>query len=388
MLTPTSYRELHGLAWTSSDTSSSEASSPDSNHDCTFNVAYNDITNQPITVLLELLEHIRRFNYTIFDVTYKAQYEGARKLEKSEGQDDMGLGRDLITSLCMKLFSKYQDPNFMYIENGFPGFRKGYDDSKAFLALGVIMGLCLDEDKRYVTGPLFNEKTYELIYKHLKCLDVNRWRILAYKELTRFSELPEDVYNQTILELSGLQPIENSTGPIDYNSLILKLAKKHPYLQAIESLSSGFSESAVKIFIDTSVLTETYNSDDLKYIIEGVTDSKDIISSLTYEFEDCNDSVDIESISQWLINWINQAERADLERFLWAITGSRTLNAHNREICIILSGSMTSEHLPYAKTCYSSLYFPASYPDEETFKQKLEMFLTESLNEVDRFQDK
>lgn len=385
MVTPTFNRELY---WTDSDISSSEASSPDLDSDYSLNVAYDEITHRPITVLLELLKHVRTWNYSITNVNYKVRYEGAAKLTNSEGQDDNGLSRDLITTLSMKLFSKEQHPNFLYIENGFPNFRKNYDDSKAFLALGVIMGLCLDDRNSYTTGPLFNHKIYEFIYNYIKCSDLDKWRILTYKELTRFSEIPEDVYNQSILELSDPLQDESSSDPINFDLLILELAKKHSCLQAIESICYGIYEAAENIFNDPSRIADIYNSDILKDQIEGVIDPEEILTALFYDFEDLDSTYDDKPIKEWLTNWIKQAKRTELERLLWAITGNRTLTAQNEDITITLSGSTTEKHLPFARTCYSTLYLPAFYPDEATFKQKLETFLDESLNNVDRFQEK
>lgn len=105
--------------------------------------------------------------------------------------------------------------------------------------------------------------------------------------------------------------------------------------------------------------------------VEGILNKVALKRKLKWEFT----SSRFHKTQGYLSHWIDNHEEK-LEKFVYAVTGNRTLCADDLKIQVF---DRDKNFIPVAHTCFFSLELSGNYESQEVFDQKIDYFLENAL---------
>ncbi|MBS0634817.1 MAG: hypothetical protein JSR37_05085, partial [Verrucomicrobia bacterium] len=328
-----------------------------------MDVARESLKNDPLQLLRTISEMMNK----------ESAYELRIHFMNEPGIDAGGLGKEFISEIFEGIKTKMR---FKEYSNGL--YRpilpmKNYEyqplsneEKQHYYQLGQLMMFCLNAEREYPIGMLFDQALFTMLTK------------LQPKHFEKsFDEL---IANQEgFTELFAIYEAMNSDNEDDMRSLnIMKsyLASEETREQTIETIQSIMKPIMVPIIeIARGMKAAPFSAitwDDiqamrpslLSELLQGKVTREMIIEKLEFD-----ESIP-EDKQQWMKEWINQADFAKVQRFLFALTGARALG--NKGLTIEPSSENVHFH-----TCTNTVELPlAAISSQQEFDEFMELALT------------
>lgn len=294
---------------------------------------------------------------------------------RNEAIDCGGVRRDFVTKLCLNLFNE----KGLKLDENFPSARSDSEE-KAFRSLGALLAQCYPESSDFKTGPLFDPAVY-------RCLltpnpGSTEWLLTNYltlvnapasaKQLVFLNEPEPQLKNEELTQLAYLakpdtddlslfthEYFSNPKNRAAMSKEVLKNARQDPRLKALAWMAEELVKRVPK------------PEDPLQDKIEGILNKEALKKKLTWEITDPS----FQKTQEYLIHWIDTHED-QLEKFVYAVTGIRTLGANNLKIQIL---NRAKQYIPVSHTCFFSLELSGNYESQKVFDEKIAYFLDNAL---------
>ena len=264
---------------------------------------------------------------------------------KSPGIDATGLRKDAQSTLIQALFSEgkstlgVDDDLKPYLDVNIDDIPIRSEDIQKWRALGYIMGTAFKEN--LLTGGMFSPKVFETLKEAVQ---------FKSNEDTHIKDLQKNLI-QTLLQ-------DESDAVLDYIPTYVP-----PILALADGIKTILSKRELADFLSLEVHS-------IQEHIEGSLSADAIIKKLQVSAR-LNPAVE-----NFLYQWIKDREEKleELEAFLIAVTGSRTVSPKMPKIKI-LDGA--DGHLPVSHTCFNQLEL-SNVDTQETFNKNMALFLASS----------
>lgn len=328
-----------------------------------MDVARENLRNDPLQLLWTISEMMNK----------ESAYELRIHFMNEPGIDAGGLGKEFISELFEGIKTKMR---FKEYSNGL--YRPilpmknyeyqplSYEEKQHYYQLGQLMMFCLNAEREYPIGMLFDQAVFTMLTK------------LQPKHFEKsFDELIAT--QEGFTELFAIYEAMNSDNEDDMRSLnIMKsyLASEETREQTIETIQSIMKPIMVPIIeIAKGMKAAPFAAimwDDiqamrpslLSELLQGKVTREMIIEKLEFD-----ESIP-EDKQQWMKEWINQADFAKVQRFLFALTGARALG--NKGLTIEPSSENVHFH-----TCTNTVELPlAAISSQQEFNEFMALALT------------
>lgn len=305
----------------------------------------------PIALLLKLGEFLLK-NEPFPNIYYFEK--GVRNLAIDLG----GVRRDFVTKLCTHLFNA---PG-LKLDDHLPSARTE-NEERAYRALGSLLAYCIPAHTFYKTGPLFDSVAYRCIETPNSGTD--EWFLTNYLQLINAPALelfdlnPASIAYLAEPDISDVslytQQFIMSNREAIRQSVLLR-AKQDARLKAIAWMAQEIRKKMPKL------------PPNLQQCIEGIVTKEALKKKLSWK----NSNPKTEN---YLANWIDKHEEL-LPKFLYAVTGIRTLCAHPLVMDVY---DRAKNFIPIAHTCSFTLELSGNYENQAVFDEKLNYFLENAL---------
>lgn len=328
-----------------------------------FTVKLDDIDNNPVQVLKDLYPKMENGFPAI-------RYEG------SPGVDVGGLTRDFVSRMMKAVCDLEKKPLPMKEIGGklIPLLEDGKPDQiKAYQTIGAIFASALEKHKDIVTGNYFNPMFFQMIHS------LTNGELAALPDLSKYEDIPQEIADKLFRIYASYDELfsdEQIEGILQGN-ISQELQDLTGCNRKEDFFSSDFKQMALGCAtISKSMRAHLSNPNtwdpikgsavELAAKIEGSLTKDGVKASLQW-------NRDHQATKGHLTNWLDECSHEDLEKFVWAITGSKTL-APGQKLKINLYPELNK--LPAYHTCFFSMDLPDGYPSYEVFKHKLEQSLS------------
>lgn len=324
------------------------------------------------------------------------------------GMDFGGLKKDFISRLLSALFKTSPvGKNFLEIEDGFPVARGGEMERDTYFALGKLLAFCYYGRYSLCLGNLFSDKFYEcLSVKGNAEMISKRWYLNCYlilinapSEIYRLFEfnfpyqaLSQEEFEKVHYYIDPMQELG-----IDVKKLLDKSYRLSLYEKLVTTARENGQVMAISYIVKSMAETIRFRQwfmlreltpTALRLRIQGVLSAEELLKRLQYLNSSNATGEDINRTKGFLTSWIKQADNKNLELFVEAVTGLKTLEANTYiRIRFVNVGDQTkhTNHYPVAHTCYNELELPTNYLDKNHFSVMLSAVFSQ-LSANERFQ--
>jgi hypothetical protein len=338
-----------------------------------FYVSIEDIDSNPSQVLCDLYPKM------------KDHFPKIRYLN-SPGIDSGGLSRDFVSKILRAIYDVDKKHLPMKQENGkiIPLIEDGKKDQViCYQAIGAIFAYALQKEPPILTGN-YHHPLFFLMLHSLTATEIDD----LPKTLDKYEDIPQKIieklfkiYAQTYLKISEEEIQELLQGTVPQS-----LKDSLGYSDVEDFFSPEFKQMALAcLVIAQSMRSHVSNwdeikgktSEDLASNIEGTLKKEDVLKALTY-----SDATNLneeekkfsKAIQVYVTRWCNECSDKDLEKFVYAITGSLTLTPTVTLKILLHNEPQMSYH-----TCFNRLDLPIGYLSYEDFKLALESSFTEGM---------
>lgn len=355
-------------------------------------VNVEDFTNNPKNLLHQLgvaLREARQFP--------KVRYY--MNGERVEAFDAGGVGRDFISRLCINLFKSYKDSkdseNFLLKDdNAIPMMTSAEDEKEAYETLGLIFAMCIRRSVNFKTGPLLNENVYSYFLAPGE-IGSDEWFLHNYigfgikspeiieSFINPENPLPQieqkDLYAIAYLidheceDPSYLTQEYIAENRAKIRDSIVISARENRTLKAAMVMASAMKK---KMFPGEWNAFKAAGPKALKDSIEGVLSAKALLNQLEWKYSGLKSDPRYIRTTKYVTEWINRADEETLSKFVYAVTGLKTLSASKLVIDIYNRGP---DVIPSAHTCFFQFVLSSEYRNQEEFDNKLNVFLENAL---------
>lgn len=367
-----------------------------------FEVEVSSITENPVKVLERLGALYLLPSGLLPNVVF------TKNGQYLSGLDYGGIKRDFITQLLKELFKENSaDERYLVVEDGIPSARGGEFERDTYFALGKLMALCYFGSYYLCLGDLFSDKFYEcLAVKGNTEVTSKRWYLNCYLTLIGapsesyrlfdfnfpYEELSQNEFDNIHYYIDPLQEFDLSLEKLRCKSTRLFLyeklvaaAKENGRVNAISYIAKSMAETINRW--RWYVLRDLTPSR-LRQRIQGVLSAKELLKRLIYTDSSTGTLEERLKTKGFVTNWINNADKDNLELFVEAVTGSKMLVENsfiNIRFVDVKDKLKDANHYPIAHTCSAVLELPVIYLHEKHFSDMLNaIFLQINVNE--RFQ--
>lgn len=347
-----------------------------------YSVRFEDAVENPRKILLELLPKIENGDFPMI------------RYQDSDGADLNGLSRDLVTLLFLALF----DAKHLQLPvkpSGLPMADPNseipiQDQLQCYRAIGSIFAMALRGSKDFTTGPLFHPAFFDMLHA-LSNEDLSK----IPPDLERFDQIPAALADQClrpyIREELPFMPEEDRERILaddfdeDFRNYSGLDSKDH-FIEKIE-----FSKIALPIFVVAKAMQRSLgrngdwdkakkdSANEMRLEIEGFLSPQAVLDAL--QWESTSESEANENTKSLLTEWISQATHSELEAFVRAATGARSLK---KGIKLRIRLFNEKDSLATFNTCSKRMNLPNGYKKEE-FQSKLKFAIAESLGAPPQF---
>lgn len=386
----------------------------------THKIQLKELQEDPLGVLLNLeipiLEHRSMPRIQFIELDGRT----------AEGYDGGGVFRIFISRLMQSLISHSSEPKqlkFIETESGLhlPAFDNTRDlnsQIKGFQILGTIFELCYQTAnirQNVTTGICFDRKLFESIvslsYEELVALNPKelnpdiRLKLLSINSSDNLKEIFKLLQiipqNLKVEQFETLKSFALATIDFEEEEVPESLLKNAPSLEEINELklwihaylrysflneehdlNTGFATAIIAKQMQQLIGNleewedlQTLGALDLDNRIQGVLNKETFLASIEWKIENRNLEFEkIEETKKFVTTWVNNSSLKEVESLITFITGSQSLNPTKKLGFQLYNTS--NERLPTTHTCSFEIDLTINYPDYETFKQKLDMALS------------
>lgn len=332
-----------------------------------FMVTSTEITQNPVKVLVKLWEMLEGLSIQLLPSSI--QYID------SIGIDEGGLTRAFVSTIT----KSFCDSKYSLISNGELNFTGSLattdssalsieDQEKCFKVLGRFFSAALQQYHSLVLGSHFDPVLFEMLI-HLSSEDLTNYnskqvfdkllKIYLLKKFKVAEELADNlIANHITDELRDIYCIDSKDEFINEH----KIDKK---IKAVLLVATSMRDSLLDCSRWESLRGNS--ADVLREKIQGVISRDSVRNALQM------DPMDRATQTSWeyLTKWINGSNSEMLEKFIEAISGTKTLTSN---ATLNIAGRSGLDKLPLFHTCFFRIDL-SDYSSYEAFKEKLELSL-------------
>lgn len=336
-------------------------------------------------------------------------FPGVAYLEKDglpfNGVDFGGVRRDLVSRILSQLFSPNLEKGKVLVrtEDLFPICQiEDENQLSAYRSLARLMALSYQHVCRLTTGPLFSERLYQALLTEPNSLDraaglmglKEELVALAAGKMAPDSNLSPEVTEQILYYLDPKGKRFSAEKPeMNLKAALADLEAKPEALQAAILNEMNYSEgkwiqinqavdpmrAELQLALGPKIWNQIQEKEaaHLQKEIEGELSAEALRKHLDWDTGTSTEA-EVRKTKKFLKCWIREAPIRDLEDFVRAVSGNRSLTPKRLRMELYRRGP---ERLPVAHSCGYSLELSSQLPNQETFDTKMRQFLENALAE-------
>ncbi|MDP1607868.1 MAG: DUF4116 domain-containing protein [Chlamydiales bacterium] len=334
-------------------------------------IQFDDFNRDPLSVLLALEEKIISC-HTFPKIRYF----------NSPGLDHGGLSKDCITRLFAEMFDSQNTRlpvKTKLNKERFTPIIKNSLSADCYRAIGTVFAVVLCYEGMLTTGSYLHPVVFEMIHA------LSHQDILSLPfDLAAYNQIPKEIISKILpiyaknaigISEEWIQNILNgefneglqSCGVTSMDDFNLQYSFDQVLLAILMIAKSMHNSTPVD---QTWDVWKTASAKDLSLNIEGSLSCGAVLNAIRLQ----NGHSQTQG---FLLEWIINALRKELEEFVWAMSGSKTITPGDH---LIISFYEESNALPTFHACKpSTMNLPNGYGRYRVFKDKLERGIKEAL---------